>query len=182
MLAIIRTRWQTRPLSCRAKRRSSAAPGSLRKKYAGILHPPNMVRLPINSTTSGDHRKPVLGLLAYDVGFAAILIGTAGVAGLAFGYDYGVVGPTAIAWGSAPYPRGEASRARPVALVTMCFNVGSIVTAQVTGAVLPAFGWPGLLLTLAALLMLTLLACAVPEIARRKHANLGGSSRHRPWV
>ena len=35
-------------------------PGSLRKKYAGIVHPPNMVRLPINSTTSGDHRKPVL--------------------------------------------------------------------------------------------------------------------------
>src|SRR5258705_6311270 len=40
-------------------RRSSAAPGSLRKKYAGIIHPPNMVRLHINSTTSGDHRKPV---------------------------------------------------------------------------------------------------------------------------
>src|SRR6516162_6133866 len=60
MFAIIRTRWQTRPLSCRAKRRSSAAPGSLRKKYAGILHPPNIVRLPINSTTSGGHRKPVL--------------------------------------------------------------------------------------------------------------------------
>ncbi len=32
-------RWQTRPLSRRAKRRSSAAPGSLRKKYAGIVHP-----------------------------------------------------------------------------------------------------------------------------------------------
>src|ERR1700730_16298643 len=60
MFAIIRTRWQTRPLSRRAKRRSSAAPGSPRKKYAGILHPPNMVRLLINSTTSGDHRKPVL--------------------------------------------------------------------------------------------------------------------------
>src|SRR5439155_23117391 len=39
MFAIIRTRWQTRPLSRRAKRRSSAAPGSLRKKYAAILHP-----------------------------------------------------------------------------------------------------------------------------------------------
>ena len=32
---------------------SSAAPGSLRKKYAGIVHPPNMVRLPSHSTTSG---------------------------------------------------------------------------------------------------------------------------------
>src|SRR5882757_8262082 len=60
MFAIIRTRWQTRPLSPRAKRRSSAAPGSLRKKYAGIAYPPNMVRLPNHSTTSGDPRKPVL--------------------------------------------------------------------------------------------------------------------------
>ena len=49
----------TRPLSPPAKRRSSAAPGSLRKKYAGITHPPDMVHLPINSTTSGDHRNPV---------------------------------------------------------------------------------------------------------------------------
>jgi hypothetical protein len=32
MFAISRTRWQTRPLSPRAKRRSSVAPGSLRKK------------------------------------------------------------------------------------------------------------------------------------------------------
>src|SRR5260370_35017647 len=60
MFAIIRTRWQTRPLSRRAKRRSSATPGSLRKKYAGIVHPPNMVRLPNHSTISGDDRKPVL--------------------------------------------------------------------------------------------------------------------------
>src|ERR1700674_5199001 len=60
MFAIIRPRWQTRPLSRRAKRRSSAAPGSLRKKYAGIAYPPNMVRSPNNSTTSGDPRKPVL--------------------------------------------------------------------------------------------------------------------------
>jgi hypothetical protein len=37
MFAIIITRWHTRPLSRRAKRRSSAAPGSLRKKYAGIV-------------------------------------------------------------------------------------------------------------------------------------------------
>src|SRR5258707_14573045 len=60
MLAIIRTRWHTRPLSRRARRRSSAAPGSLRKKYAGIVHPPNMVRLHNHSTTSRNHRKSVL--------------------------------------------------------------------------------------------------------------------------
>src|SRR5580704_9944119 len=64
MFAIIRTRWQTRPLSCRARRRSSAAPGSLRKKYAGIAYPPNMVRLPNHSTTSGNPRKPVLAAKA----------------------------------------------------------------------------------------------------------------------
>src|SRR6516165_5953768 len=60
MFAIITTRWHTRPLSRRAKRRSSAAPGSLRKKYAGIAYPPNMVHSTNHSTTSGDHRKPVL--------------------------------------------------------------------------------------------------------------------------
>jgi MFS family permease len=108
-----------------------------------------------------------LGLLAYVIGLATILIGSAAVAGLAFGYGYGVVGPTAIAWGSAPYPRDEASRARPVALVTTCFNLGSIVIAQLTGAALPAFGWSGLLLGLAALLVLILLACATAQLRPR---------------
>src|SRR5271163_1063699 len=64
MFAISRTRWHTRPLSRRAKRRSSAAPGSLRKKYTGIVHPPDMVCSPNHSTTSGDHRKLVLEDLA----------------------------------------------------------------------------------------------------------------------
>jgi hypothetical protein len=39
MFAIIKTRWQTRARSRRAKRRRAAAPGSLRKKYAGIVPP-----------------------------------------------------------------------------------------------------------------------------------------------
>jgi len=38
-----------------------AAPGSLRKNYAGIVHPPNMVYVSNHSTTFGCHRKPVLG-------------------------------------------------------------------------------------------------------------------------
>ena len=67
-----------------------------------------------------------------------------------------------------------------MALVTVCFNVGSIVTAQVTGAVLPALGWSGLLPTLAMLLMLTLLACVVPEIAGRKHTR-GAASNLEPF-
>src|SRR6516225_6243227 len=60
MFAIITTRWHTRPLSRRPKPRSSAPPVSLRKKYAGIAYPPNMVHSTNHSTTSGDHRKPVL--------------------------------------------------------------------------------------------------------------------------
>src|SRR5258705_11314954 len=75
MFAIIRTRWQTRPLSPRAKRRSSAAPGSLRKKYAGIAYPPNMVRLPNHSTTSGDPRKPVLHICPHPVEAKLIAFG-----------------------------------------------------------------------------------------------------------
>jgi hypothetical protein len=51
---------QWRRFVTRAKRRSSAAPGSPRKKYAGIAYPPNMVPLPNHSTISGDHRKPVI--------------------------------------------------------------------------------------------------------------------------
>src|SRR5260370_27768368 len=87
MFAIIRTRWQTRPLSRRAKRRSSATPGSLRKKYAGIVHPPNMVRLPNHSTISGDDRKPVLYTGRQDLLFAqhfrAVELGDRGPAQLA---------------------------------------------------------------------------------------------------
>src|SRR5439155_24007314 len=45
MLAIIRTRWQTRPLSRRAKRRSSAAPGSLRKKNTDMVPPTRRCKL-----------------------------------------------------------------------------------------------------------------------------------------
>lgn len=65
MFAIIRTRWQTRPLSPRAKRRSSADPGSLRKKYAGIVHTSKVVHSSNHSTTSGDHQKPVLLVCGY---------------------------------------------------------------------------------------------------------------------
>src|SRR5271155_1877105 len=77
MFAISRTRWHTRPLSRRAKRRSSAAPGSLRKKYTGIVHPPEVVCSPNHSTTSGDHRKPVLH--HRDNAPAAILVAVARV-------------------------------------------------------------------------------------------------------
>jgi hypothetical protein len=43
--------------SCQAPQLGRPRPAA--KKYAGIAHPPNVVRLAISSTTSGDHRKPV---------------------------------------------------------------------------------------------------------------------------
>src|SRR5207248_6684109 len=67
MLAIIRTRWHTRPLSPRAKRRSSAAPGSLRKKYAGILSPQRwcapLIILPHLEITESRYKDPVFGVI-----------------------------------------------------------------------------------------------------------------------
>jgi hypothetical protein len=54
MFAIIKTRWHTRPLSRRAKRRSSAARGSLRKKYTDIA--------PTRSCRSVDKLYHILGL------------------------------------------------------------------------------------------------------------------------
>src|SRR5205823_5551064 len=96
MFAIIRTRWQTRPLSPRAKRRSSIAPGSLRKKYAAIAYPPNMVPLPISSTTSGLHRKPVLlrdaGLAFGDPGLHLVVV----VGEIILGDVVGGGGPNAV--------------------------------------------------------------------------------------
>src|SRR4030081_3016125 len=62
--AIIRTRWQTRPLSRRAKRRSSAAPNSLRKKYAGIVHPQTwyayLITLPHLGITGSRYKRTYL--------------------------------------------------------------------------------------------------------------------------
>jgi hypothetical protein len=101
-----------------------------------------------------------LGLGAYVAGFGFLLIRLPPLAGLGFGFAYAVVGPAAITWAAAPYSDSVA-RARPVALVTLAFNIGTIVTAQTVGAVLPAHGWSGLLLTLTGLLLLILLACAV---------------------
>lgn len=110
-----------------------------------------------------------LGLAAYIIGFFALLIDNPIIAGAVWGYAYGVVGPTAIAWGSALY--AQTARARPVALVNLSFQVGSILAAQTVAAVLPTLGWSGLLLSFAAVLMLIVLACAAPAIARREHAS-----------
>ena len=59
MFAIISTRWHTRALSHRAKRRSSAAPGSLRKKYTDIA--------PTRRCISVDKLYHILGLVAYEL-------------------------------------------------------------------------------------------------------------------
>jgi MFS family permease len=77
------------------------------------------------------------GLLAYIAGFLGLIAGAALIAGFAFAYGYGVVGPTA--------------NARPIALVALSYQLGTMITAQLVGAVVPIAGWPGLLLMLASL-------------------------------
>jgi len=99
----------------------------------------------------------ISGLVAYIAGFLGLLGGLALVAGFGFAYGYGVVGPTANVWASAPYP--QAARARPIALVALSYQLGTMLTAQLVGFVVPLVGWPGLLLTLAALSLPPLLLC-----------------------
>src|ERR1700730_12329964 len=137
MFAIIRTRWQPRPLSCRARRRSSAAPGSLRKKYAGIVYPPNMVRLPNHSTTSGNPRKPVLyytDLLKFLDASVSFYLGHGSIAGTSYGS--GGAGAQATAQGHRPaaglppYPGqavllANASLVQPAQLYPMQQPVGA---------------------------------------------------------
>jgi MFS family permease len=74
------------------------------------------------------------GLGSYALGFAVLSLPL--VAGALFGVGYGIVGPAAMAWGTAYYPAGEAARARPLALLTLAFQAGAILTAQTVGAVL----------------------------------------------
>ena len=82
------------------------------------------------------------------LGFGALLAGFAEVSGGMFGIGYGIVGPAAMAWGTAPYSAGEAARARPLALLTLAFQAGTILTAQTVGVVAPFVGWPGVLVSL----------------------------------
>jgi MFS family permease len=107
-----------------------------------------------------------LGLGAYVAGFVILLMGLPPPAGLAFGFAYAVVGPTAITWASAPYS-GPATRARPVALVTLAFNIGTILTAQLVGAVVPIAGWSGLLLMLAVIAAAVGLVIVIGPAGRR---------------
>jgi hypothetical protein len=89
------------------------------------------------------------GLVAYIAGFLGLIVGAALAAGFAFAYGYGVVGPTANEWAAAPYP--QAASARPIALVALSYQLGTMITAQLVGAVVPIAGWPGVLMILAGL-------------------------------
>jgi MFS family permease len=91
-----------------------------------------------SKTANGIQNKTVA-----DGGSAALL------SGIAFAYGYGVVGPVANTWASAPYPPN--ARARPIALVALSYQLGTMITAQLVGAVVPIAGWPGVLMILAGL-------------------------------
>ncbi len=87
----------------------------------------------------------VLGLSACALAFGLLLLGTlAAVAAAAclLALGYGIVYPAAAEWASSVRPAD--GRARPVALVTASFHLGSIIVAQATGWMLP-FGWCHLL-------------------------------------
>lgn len=78
-------------------------------------------------------------------------VGIAVLTGGLFAVGYGVVHPTSVEWASRPYPLAE--RARPVALINIAMHVGMIVSANVLGTALGALGWPAVLLSLAACLL-----------------------------
>lgn len=136
---------------------------------AGVFFAPFAIPLLLRLTRLERHPRLMLlglGLGAYVVGFLTLLIGFPPLSGLAFGFAYAVVGPTAITWASAPYT-DAAARARPVALVTLAFNLGTIVTAQLVGTVVPFAGWSGILLLLAAIAAAAGLVIVIGPAGRR---------------
>jgi MFS family permease len=108
---------------------------------------------------------PVLvgcGLLSYASGFytlnGAAWLGVP-LAGMLFGFAYGVILPTCVTWSTHHYPPAE--RARPVALVNTSFQIGSIIAMQLTGAALTTIGWFGVLTALGTMIMLVFVICAI---------------------
>jgi MFS family permease len=82
-----------------------------------------------------------LGLSACGLAFGLLLLGAvAAVAAAAclLALGYGIIYPAAVEWASSLHPAD--GRARPVALVTASFHLGSIIVAQATGWMLP-LGW-----------------------------------------
>ena len=87
-----------------------------------------------------------LGLGVCALAFGALLLAAVtaaattavAAAGCLLALGYGIVYPAAAEWASSLHPPD--GRARPVALVTASFHLGSIVVAQATGWMLP-LGW-----------------------------------------
>jgi Major Facilitator Superfamily len=80
----------------------------------------------------------MLGLSACALAFGLLLLGEVAAAACLLALGYGIVYPAAAEWASSLHPAN--GRARPVALVTASFHLGSIIVAQATGWMLP-LGW-----------------------------------------
>ena len=80
----------------------------------------------------------VLGLSACALSFGLLLLGAVAAAACLLAIGYGIVYPAAAEWASSLHPAD--GRARPVALVTASFHLGSIIVVQATGWMLP-LGW-----------------------------------------
>jgi MFS family permease len=117
------------------------------------------------------------GLFAYASGlYNLTALGTstafASLCGLLFAFGYGVIMPSCITWSTSHYRQAE--RARPVALINTCFNVGSITAVQITGAALNVIGWSGVLVILGTIItgMFLIVVGHVIAMALMRSANL----------
>jgi MFS family permease len=154
------------------------AAGMFGTRFFGLRH---LQRLPAWLLTG-------LGLLSYGVGFGCLAAAPAhaivvpAVAGALFGFAYGVTGPAATAWACAPYPAGEASRARPIALTGASFQLGAVISVQVAGALLPMIGWSGVLTVLGALAATVFLVVIYHGVSGMRRRFSPGALDPRPGV
>ena len=105
-----------------------------------------------------------IGLSACALAFGLMLLGAvAAVAAAAclLALGYGIVYPAAVEWASSQQPAD--GRAKPVALVTASFHLGSIIVAQATGWMVP-LGWRHVL---GALSLVYLVGISVQLLATR---------------
>jgi len=112
-------------------------------------------------------RLMMLGLIAYASGTVILAsfgadVTASGFAGSLYGLGYGIIIPTAIDWLAGRYPPAE--RARPVALINTSFQVGAIISMQLTGIGLAAVGWPGILGLLASVIFVVFVVILSREL------------------
>ena len=103
----------------------------------------------------------LLGLSACALAFGLLLLEEVAAAACLLALGYGIVYPAAVEWTSSLHAAD--GRARPVALVTASFHLGSIIVAQATGWMLP-LGWSHVL---GALILVYLVGISSQLVATR---------------